>query len=75
MAKKLKYWFDRDCAIKIATAIKSHFEALNIEEYADMVEKGIDGLELKDRVFVMAQALRVHMPRDYKKLHKYCTNR
>ncbi|HAT86921.1 MAG TPA: 3-methyladenine DNA glycosylase [Rhizobiales bacterium] len=74
MAKKLKYWFDRDCAFKIATAIKPHFEALNIEEYADMVEKGIDGLELKDRVFVMAQALRVHMPRDYKKtsqiLHK-----
>lgn len=65
MAKKLKEWFDRDCAIRLGEAIQPNFQSFDLEGYANEVEQSVDPLELKDRVFVMAKGLRERLPEDY----------
>ena len=66
MAKKLKEWFDGDCATLLGCAIKSNHYAFDIESYTTEVVRGIGGLELKDRVGLMSDALRARLPKDYK---------
>lgn len=65
MAKKLKEWFDRDCAVRIGDAIRVHDPSFDLEGFVDEVESKVPPLELKDRVFVMAAALRDRLPRAY----------
>ncbi|MEW7007156.1 DNA alkylation repair protein [Lentilitoribacter sp. EG35] len=67
MAKKLKEWFDRDCALRIGAAIEPNYDNFDTEKYADEVDEGVNGLELKDRVYLMAKALRDQLPDDYSK--------
>ena len=66
MAKKLKEWFDRDCAVRLGQAIAKNEPSFQIQSYADAVEAGVAKLELKDRVFLMADELRQRLP-DYPK--------
>lgn len=66
MAKKLKDWFDRDCAILLGRAIKANHKTFDIDCYAAEVDRGIWPLELKDRVGLMSNALRTRLPEDYK---------
>lgn len=62
MAKKHKDWFDRDCAIRLANAIKPNYMKFDIDAYVKIVEVGVPNLELKDRVKLMANAMRAQLP-------------
>ena len=66
MAKKLKDWFDRDCATLLGRAIKANHKTFDIDSYAAEFDRGIRSLELKDRVGLMSDALRAQLPEDYK---------
>ena len=70
MAKKLKEWFDRDCALRLGGAIRENYSKFDVEGYADEVDKGVPPLELKDRVMLMAEGLRDRLPDDYAKTAK-----
>ncbi|MEM6694307.1 MAG: DNA alkylation repair protein [Pseudomonadota bacterium] len=65
MAKKLKDWFDGDCATVLGRAIKANHHAFDVERYAAEVSRGVGPLELKDRVGLMSDALRARLPEDY----------
>lgn len=66
MAKKLKDWFDRDCAARLGRAIAAHHGSFEVDAYAAEIDRGIAGLELKERVRLMSDALRARLPLDYK---------
>lgn len=66
MAKKLKDWFDGDCATLLGRAIKANHKTFDIDSYAAEVDRGVRPLELKDRVGLMSDALRARLPEDYK---------
>ncbi|WP_282128392.1 DNA alkylation repair protein [Roseobacter litoralis] len=57
MAKKLKDWFDGDCATLLGRAIKANHKTFDIDSYAAEVDRGVRPLELKDRVGLMSDAL------------------
>ena len=65
MAKKLKDWFDRECARRLGTAINNNHHSFDVQDYVDAVDAGLGGLELKDRVYLMASALFDRLPDDY----------
>lgn len=65
MSKKLKEWFDRDCATRLGNAIKRNQPSFDVREYAACVDTNVTALELKDRVLFMATALRERLPDDY----------
>ncbi|MEQ8209162.1 MAG: DNA alkylation repair protein [Lacipirellulaceae bacterium] len=67
MAKKLKEWFDRDCAIRLGEAIQANFKKFDLESYAEEVDAGVGDLELKDRVLLMATGLHNRLPKDYER--------
>lgn len=50
----------------LGRAIKASFDAFVITCYADEVDRRVQPLELKDRIGVMSDALRVRLPEDYK---------
>lgn len=70
MAKKLKEWFDRDCAVRLGEAIQPHYRRFDVAGYATQVDAGVSDLELKDRVLLMARGLREQLPDDYMKMAK-----
>ncbi|MEO1420826.1 MAG: DNA alkylation repair protein [Pseudomonadota bacterium] len=65
MAKKLKDWFDGECATLLGRAIKANYKTFDIERYAAEVNQGVGPLKLKDRVGVMSDALRARLPQDF----------
>ena len=65
MAKKLKEWFDGDCATLLGRAIAQHHTAFDVDGYAVEVERGVASLELKERVGLMSDALRARLPADF----------
>ena len=65
MSKKLKEWFDRDCAIRLGRAVQSNFSRFDVGDYADEVEAGVGPLELKSRVKLTADGLRARLPDDF----------
>ena len=67
MAKKLKEWFDRDCAQRLGEAIRVHHPAFDLDGFVEEVESKVPPLELKDRVLVMATALVERLPSPYPK--------
>lgn len=66
MAKKLKDWFDSDCATLLGRAIKANHKTFDVDSYAAEVDRGVRALELKDRIGLMSDALRARLPEDYK---------
>lgn len=59
-----KKYYNADCAYAIAERISPLYK-INSDEYASAVQSKIVPLELKDRVFVLADELRKHLPKDY----------
>jgi 3-methyladenine DNA glycosylase AlkC len=55
--KKLKLWFDEALAQMLADKIKSVQDSFNDRAFIQAVKEGVDDLELKDRVELMADAL------------------
>ena len=67
MGKKLKEWFDRECAIRLGEAVNRNYSGFDVVGYADEVEAGVAALELKARVKLMADGLRTRLPKDYER--------
>lgn len=63
--KKLKYWFDKALASLLAEKIRTHYSPFDADAFVRRVDEKTRGLELKDRVACIADALRAHLPRDY----------
>lgn len=61
----LKRHFTGECAREIAGRINEGPFQVDAEDYARAVDAQVDGLELKDRVRVLAGELRSRLPRDY----------
>lgn len=65
--KKLKLWFDKDLAKDLAdkiVAVQSDFQK---KSFVSQIDKGVDPLELKDRVELIADALQSHISGTYLK--------
>lgn len=65
MAKKLKEWFDGACAEKLGRAVTANYKSFELPGFIETVECGVADLELKDRVALMARALRQRLPDSY----------
>ncbi len=61
----LKRHFNGDAARLIGGKIRAVHPGFDVEDYASEVEERIIGLELKDRVMVLAEGLRTRLPEDY----------
>jgi 3-methyladenine DNA glycosylase AlkC len=63
--KKLKYWFDKELALLLAEKIQKHFQAFDSQGFIQEIDQGTQDLELKDRVELIANALREKLPQEY----------
>ena len=61
----LKRYFNGECAHRITKLLQDRLPDLDGEEFAGAVDSRIQGLELKDRVMVIAEELRLRIPDDY----------
>lgn len=62
----IKKYYTEECAYIIAEMInKSYNNQLDVKDYGAEVKKKVKSLELKDRVFVLADGLRKRLPDDY----------
>ena len=65
--KKLKYWFDKDLALLLAQKISTKKTDFETSSFVDSIDKGVQQLELKDRVEFIADEFRKSISSDYKK--------
>ena len=63
--KKLKYWFDKDLAVLLSDKIQAHCKSFNAEDFIKAVANGTKSLELKDRVELIADQLKVNLPTEF----------
>lgn len=63
--KKLKYWFDGELAVNLAEKIGHRYPGFDTEKFVQRISAGVGGLELKDRVELMADALAENMFPEY----------
>lgn len=63
----LKRHFNGEAARLIGGKIRAVHPDFDVEDYAAEVDKRIPGLELKDRVLVLAEGLRARLPEEYTK--------
>ncbi|WP_130860668.1 DNA alkylation repair protein [Gracilibacillus phocaeensis] len=62
----LKYYFDKELALRLADLIQSQYLPFSKNSFVNIVAEGVENKELKARVEVIANALRQHLPTDYK---------
>ena len=65
--KQLKYYYDKKLARLLAGKIIKVYPKFLKQKFVNGIEKKTKGLELKDRVEVITDALHEHLPDDYKK--------
>lgn len=65
--KKLKLWFDEELAALLADKIEPIYSKFPTSTFIQEVKEGVETLELKDRVELMADLLQEYLPNDYKK--------
>ncbi|MEQ9091024.1 MAG: DNA alkylation repair protein [Balneola sp.] len=63
--KPLKLWFDKNLAELLSKKILSVHLDFNSTLFIKKVDAGVDGLELKDRVELIADELKTHLEDDY----------
>lgn len=63
--KQLKLWFDKELALLLANKFIANGVAFDKNTFVQKVAMGIKGLELKDRVELMADLLQQHLDADY----------
>jgi len=68
--KQLKYYYDKELAKLLADKIIKVYPKFPKQKFVSIVEKKTKGLELKDRVEVIADTLHDFLPEDYKKAMK-----
>lgn len=64
--KQLKLWFDKDLAILLSQKISQVHADFDGKTFAAKVDKGVQTLELKDRVALIADVLNEALPITYK---------
>ena len=64
--KQLKYYFDKELARLLAGKIIKVYPKFSKQRFVNTVDKKTKGLELKDRVEVLADTLHEFLPTDYK---------
>ena len=70
--KKLKDWFDKDLAILLAEKFRKHYRSFDADGFAEKVVQGIQELELKERVELIADQLHANLPKDFRKAVTIC---
>jgi 3-methyladenine DNA glycosylase AlkC len=65
--KPLKLWFDKELAEQLSKKLLSVSANFNSSSFIKKVDTGVDGLELKDRVELIADELNNHLEDDYPK--------
>lgn len=65
--KKLKFWFDKELAILLAEKLVPVYPTFQSTAFIKEVEEGTEGLELKDRVELIADKLQEYLPQAYPK--------
>jgi len=68
--KQLKYYYGKELAELLADEITLVYPKFNKKEFVKAVTKGVRELELKARVEVITDALREHLPKNYKSAAK-----
>jgi 3-methyladenine DNA glycosylase AlkC len=63
--KKLKLWFDEDLAIMLSDKIRKHYPGFDDRRFIREISGGIDKLELKGRIELIADVLKAKLPSDY----------
>ncbi|MBO6622720.1 MAG: DNA alkylation repair protein [Balneola sp.] len=63
--KPLKLWFDKELAELLSEKLLSIRSDFNSISFIKKVDTGVDGLELKDRVELIADELKNHLEDDY----------
>ncbi|MFY0696778.1 MAG: DNA alkylation repair protein [Balneola sp.] len=63
--KPLKLWFDNELAEQLSEKLLSVSANFNSSSFIKKVDTGVDGLELKDRVELIADELNNHLESDY----------
>lgn len=63
--KKHKDWFDEDLAYLLSDKIELAFPSFARKELANAIANGIPQLEIKDRIELFADQLRIMLPSDY----------
>ncbi len=63
--KPLKLWFDKELAEQLSEKLLSVRSDFNSTAFIKKVDTGVDGLELKDRVELIADELKNHLEGDY----------
>ncbi|SHN05172.1 DNA alkylation repair protein [Gracilibacillus kekensis] len=61
----LKYYFDKQLAIRLSTLIKEHDSQFDATTFIYKVEQEVEGKKLKARVEVIADQLAIHLPYAY----------
>lgn len=64
--KQLKLWFDKELAKMLADKIIDHKSDFKVKKFISHIDKGVQDLELKDRVEYIADALHQFIGTDYK---------
>jgi len=72
--KKLKYWFDGELAALLAEKISSNDPSFDTQGFIDTIDTGVQNLELKDRVELIADTLHRELSRDIEKNIRLLTN-
>jgi len=65
--KKAKLWFDKDLATLLAEKIQLNYKRFDSKSFISAVDEGVGELELKARVELIADNLRINLPKDYPK--------
>ena len=65
--KKLKYYFDGELAKLLAEKIVGVYPRFHTRAFIKFVDDSVGDLELKDRVSVITEGLRTHLPKAYVK--------
>jgi len=68
--KQLKYYYGKELAELLADKITPVYSKFNKKEFVKAVTKSVKELELKARVEVITDALREHLPKNYKSAAK-----
>lgn len=63
--KQLKFWFDEALGAMLSERISQNFQSFDKKTFIAAIREGIPGLELKDRVELIADALRESLPDQY----------
>lgn len=65
--KQLKLWFDEELAVMLANKIQPIHSSFKKKYFIQEVKKGVDDLELKDRVELIGDLLHQLLTKDFKK--------